>query len=83
MTNWESLRFMEQTLTLEDYEVEVFDNPVKALDYLGNDPDFAVIISDYRMPEIHGIEFLARSREIAPRGGADDAHRVRQHRQLQ
>ena len=58
---------MEQTLTLEDYEVEVFDNPVKALDYLGNDPDFAVIISDYRMPEIHGIEFLARSREIAPR----------------
>lgn len=59
-------RFIEQTLTLEDFEVEVFDDPVQALDYLDKDADFAVIISDYRMPEIHGIEFLSRSKERAP-----------------
>ena len=60
------LRFVEQTLTLEDFEVEVFDNPLNALDHLGDDPDFAVIISDYRMPEIHGIEFLTRTLSVAP-----------------
>jgi DNA-binding NtrC family response regulator len=60
-------RFLEQTLTMEDYEVEVFDNPVKALEHLQGDPDYAVIISDYRMPEIHGIEFLSRSRDLAPK----------------
>ena len=60
-------RFIEQTLTLEDFEVEVFDDPERALDHLSGDRDFAVIISDYRMPKIHGIEFLSRSRQLAPK----------------
>ena len=59
-------RFIEQTLTLEDFEVEVFDDPEAALEHLNDDHDFAVIISDYRMPKIHGIEFLSRSRRLAP-----------------
>ena len=32
------LRFVEQTLTLEDFEVEVFDNPLNALDPPGRRP---------------------------------------------
>lgn len=42
----------------KDYDFTFFDNPIKALDWLhaGNFPD--LIISDIRMPDMRGDEFL-------------------------
>ena len=53
-------------LTLEtDYQVVAFTSPKKALDYVhSNRVD--LVISDYLMPEVDGIEFLAKVKELQP-----------------
>jgi two-component system response regulator RpfG len=46
----------------EDVVVESFDNPLQALHWLDNNhPD--LIITDYRMPEINGVELIKMIRE--------------------
>ena len=46
----------------EDVLVETFDNPLQALEWLDhNHPD--LIITDYRMPDINGVELIKLIRE--------------------
>jgi PAS domain S-box-containing protein len=45
-----------------DYRVLSTTSPLKALDIIEKEPDIAIIISDQRMPEMPGDEFLARAR---------------------
>lgn len=46
----------------EDVSVESFDNPLQALSWLDtNHPD--LIITDYRMPDINGVELIRQIRE--------------------
>ncbi|MFA7149285.1 MAG: HD domain-containing phosphohydrolase [Syntrophomonadaceae bacterium] len=47
-------------------ELSVADNGKEALNILKNAGPFAVIVSDYRMPEMDGIEILARARDLFP-----------------
>ncbi len=49
-----------------DYEVRIANSGIAGLDLLSANPDCAVIISDMRMPEMNGAQFLAKSRLIAP-----------------
>jgi putative two-component system response regulator len=53
-------------LSLEtDYEVQTFTSAKKAIDYVkGRRID--LVISDYLMPEMDGISFLAKIRELQP-----------------
>ncbi|HSF17701.1 MAG TPA: response regulator [Vicinamibacteria bacterium] len=53
-------------LTLEtDYDVKGFTSPSKALEFIqSNRVD--VVISDYLMPDLDGISFLAKVKEIQP-----------------
>lgn len=53
-------------LTLEtDYEVVGFTTPAAALSYIeGHRVD--VVVSDYLMPNMNGISFLAKVKEIQP-----------------
>lgn len=53
-------------LTLEtDYEVVGFTSPAEALSYVeSNKVD--VVVSDYLMPNMDGISFLAKVKEIQP-----------------
>ena len=52
----------------DDIGVEAFDNPLEALNWLDdNHPD--LIITDYRMPEMNGIEL---TRKIRERSGMQD-----------
>ncbi len=53
-------------LNLEtSYEVLTFTSPVEALDHFaGNEVD--LVISDYLMPEMDGISFLGKVRELKP-----------------
>ncbi|MDI1260014.1 response regulator [Aquabacterium sp.] len=46
-------------------KVEGFDNPLKALARADMVP-FEVIVSDFRMPQMNGIQFLAQVREKQP-----------------
>jgi DNA-binding NtrC family response regulator len=53
-------------LTLEtDYEVVSFTSPKEALEFV-KDNKVDLVISDYLMPEIDGIQFLAEVKEIQP-----------------
>ncbi|MET0428529.1 MAG: response regulator, partial [Microvirga sp.] len=47
-----------------DYRVLKATTPLRALEILGQEPDVAIIISDQRMPEMQGDEFLARARGL-------------------
>jgi PAS domain S-box-containing protein len=45
-----------------DYRVITASSPIQALDIIKREPDIAIIISDQRMPEMPGDEFLAEAR---------------------
>ena len=47
------------------FEVETFDSPQRAL-LRAEEATFAVVLSDYRMPEMSGIDFLRRIKELQP-----------------
>jgi DNA-binding NtrC family response regulator len=53
-------------LTLEtDYIVEAFTSPAEALGFIEKE-GADVVVSDYLMPDIDGITFLAKVKEIQP-----------------
>jgi DNA-binding NtrC family response regulator len=45
------------------YEVEIFNNPLEALER-AKAQEFEVVVSDYRMPEMSGLDFLKAFAEI-------------------
>lgn len=55
------LHAISETLTREGFRVSVCLNPVEALERLGAD-EFGVVIADNYMPEMTGLELLARVR---------------------
>ncbi len=48
------------------FHIEIAQAPTDALEAIENGVDFAVVVSDLRMPGMDGIEFLAKVRELAP-----------------
>ncbi len=59
------LSALKLTLEREHHHVTAVANPLKALAIL-EEHDFAVIISDQRMPEMLGLDFLIRSKLLRP-----------------
>ncbi|MEI7843781.1 MAG: response regulator [Gallionellaceae bacterium] len=47
------------------FEIEAFDNPVTALERC-RDQQFDLVIADYKMPEMNGIEFLKKFGALQP-----------------
>ncbi|HEY5737548.1 MAG TPA: response regulator [Nitrososphaeraceae archaeon] len=49
------------------YNIVVFDNPLEALNYLNKDENIitncSLVITDYRMPQMSGIDFIEKIRE--------------------
>ena len=56
---------LKETLERERYQVVCCSSPVKALAIL-SEREFGVIISDQRMPEMSGLDFLVESQRICP-----------------
>jgi response regulator RpfG family c-di-GMP phosphodiesterase len=56
---------LKETLEREKYQVVSCSSPIKALAIL-EERDFAVIISDQKMPEMMGLDFLVESRRLRP-----------------
>ncbi len=59
------LATLQVTLATEPYEVVTCSSPLHALTLLP-DRDFAVIISDHKMPEMMGLDFLVECRRLRP-----------------
>ncbi|MFC2156468.1 response regulator [Acidobacteriota bacterium] len=60
------LQSLESFLTLEtEYSVKTFLSAKKALEYI-KDNDVGLVVSDYLMPEIDGISFLAEVKKLKP-----------------
>jgi response regulator RpfG family c-di-GMP phosphodiesterase len=59
------LNALKQTLERDGFHVVACASPLKALAIL-HDRDFSVIISDQKMPEMLGLDFLIESRTIRP-----------------
>jgi thioredoxin reductase (NADPH) len=68
----------------ERYRVVRSDNGPAALDALREltlrGEATAVILSDYRMPGMTGVDFLERAMDLVPRAKAGTAHRLCRHR---
>lgn len=50
----------------KDYQVLVAQSGQQGLELLRQNPDVAVVLSDMRMPQMDGAEFLAKARKQAP-----------------
>jgi len=60
------LTSLRSILSLEtDYNIQTFLSAKEALDHISSN-DVDLVISDYLMPEMDGITFLARVRELRP-----------------
>lgn len=59
------LAALKETLLREHYDVVATNSPAQALDIL-HQRQFTVIISDHRMPEMTGLEFLVEAKKIQP-----------------
>jgi DNA-binding NtrC family response regulator len=60
------LTSLRSILSLEtEYEVQTFTSAREALGYITNN-NVDLVVSDYLMPEMDGISFLAKVREVKP-----------------
>ncbi len=51
---------------LKNFQVESTTSPLEALEKL-KEKKFLVVLSDYQMPEMNGVEFLKKTQEIDPK----------------
>ncbi len=56
---------LKEILSLEQYEVEVAENGLQAIDFIKK-MDFDAVLCDIKMPEMDGIEVLEKKNELAP-----------------
>jgi two-component system, probable response regulator PhcQ len=59
------VRAMRQHLQIEDLRIETFTDPFDALSRCG-EAAFDIVISDYRMPQMTGVELLHALKDVAP-----------------
>ncbi len=60
------LQALKRCFRREQFQILCAGSGAEGLKLIAGTPHVAVIISDQRMPEMNGSEFLARSRELAP-----------------
>jgi CheY-like chemotaxis protein len=64
--NAEMRDLLRRTLAREGYQVEAVVHGREALDRLGSDEQFDLLISDVRMPEMDGDQLLDAARRLKP-----------------
>jgi two-component system, sensor histidine kinase and response regulator len=56
-----------EAILSQDFEVLTFRSALEALEHLNKDSDFTIILSDQRMPEMNGVDFLEETLKINPK----------------
>lgn len=46
------------------YDISTSDNPIEAISIVNNNGPFAVVVSDYRMPKMNGVDLLSEIKKI-------------------
>ena len=59
------LSLVEEYLTAFDYRISIEDSGLKALDLI-KEKDFDIVFTDFKMPDIDGLELLAVIKEFRP-----------------
>ena len=59
------LELVHEYLNELGYRIQVTDNGVKALDLI-KDQNFDIVFTDFKMPDIDGLELLAAIKEYRP-----------------
>ena len=54
------LRALERIFMDDDYEILTASSGEEGLCHFDKNPDISVVISDYRMPDMNGVEFLSQ-----------------------
>ena len=62
----EFLELMKSIVLEMNYEVEIAYDGIEGLEKIKNGGHFAIIISDQKMPNLNGAEFLELSKKISP-----------------
>ena len=58
---------LRDLLELEsDFDVETFNEPEAAMNFLRDNPETGVIVSDFMMPGMNGLEFLTAASGVVP-----------------
>jgi DNA-binding NtrC family response regulator len=66
--NIDIANIIKKTLEKDGYNVNVFDDPLLALEYFkSNQKETIIVISDVRMPGMSGVELLANIKSIEPK----------------
>jgi two-component system NtrC family sensor kinase len=60
------LRALERIFMDYDYEILTASSGEEGLSHFAKNPDISVVISDYRMPGMNGVEFLSQVCEKYP-----------------
>ena len=59
---------LRDLLELEsDFEVTTFNEPRAAVEFLRENPDTEVVVSDFMMPDMNGLEFLTAASGVVPK----------------
>lgn len=56
------LMAMKQTLSMNGYDVDIFDKPLEALEHVST-VNYQAVIADVKMPKMNGLELLHKIRE--------------------
>ena len=59
-----SMAILNELLKVHKYQVILFNSPVKAFEYLENNSDIKMLITDYEMPEMNGCELTKKVRRL-------------------
>lgn len=65
----EDIRFSFEVHFEGQFPIHVASNGKEALKVLGDTPEIGVVVTDIRMPEMNGLEFIRRSRDTYPDTG--------------
>ena len=49
-----------------EYNVNTFESPVDGLEYIKNNKEIDVVVSDMKMPKLNGVQFIREAIKISP-----------------